>query len=739
MKLFIDDILRIGWLKDVLEASDSAILKMKPDSYIVFYYDYDELNSSISVKKQEIRYIINEDIYRGLGRYSASKVGYFRPPFDTTNYLFYSYLKSCCFHSNRPDPHGDVKQLNNLYLQYKIKDKEIAKEKSISAIKGVFDIDSRMAATMALDEIFYVNKKPINGLMAVMDMFDGYFNRKNNVSFFNNVLKSFVRLIKNPNGGIINQENGFVRYLIIGEVVAGKDPDLFKAKEQLRQGIDKDTIYQNTGWYFNKFDSKWRKKIPDGYVQFKFEKVIWGQDYILSNSDTYSGGQSELYSDAYAFNQENIPFINLIRNGYNNRLGDVLRFDKAYELYPKLAEIFSLVAGGSDREFNDKYYYTSSFPESLILMRGTIHPDKLIFVALHEVQHYIQRIEGFGNGGNLYLANIINTVGGENAREFIMSINSFVKYIQENVPNFSDERLENIERRIQAMIEGETNDKVIDSLEKLISYVQSRELFEQYYSEFAYLLLNIYTFAQRKNLIRHLIQDQFDVKYIDLFESALKSSQLVLNRNRDLISKGWTQRDIWMLNFQTYEALVGETESRFVQNTNRMEEELGDYFGLYTSEVIDTKNVNVITESFLSEQPKNIAAAIEQANGYYIIHLPDEYSNSVNILHELGHIIYDILIDSQILNALDPEVESLAKSNNYTSSEEFICDSFVDYIHRKNIEEGLTEDLNESRSITNFDRFDMFFESILLNNQITIDFKGLEARLKFVKNILENL
>ena len=93
-----------------------------------------------------------------------------------------------------------------------------------------------------------------------------------------------------------------------------------------------------------------------------------------------------------------------------------------------------------------------------------------------------------------------------------------------------------------------------------------------------------------------------------------------------------------------------------------------------------------------------------------IIHLPDEYSNSINILHELGHIVFDILVETKDILNEQSKYEDEVNKAGYESFEEYLCDSFVDFIQRMKVDEGLTEDLNEERKVTNYDSFDYYFK-----------------------------
>jgi hypothetical protein len=200
-----------------------------------------------------------------------------------------------------------------------------------------------------------------------------------------------------------------------------------------------------------------------------------------------------------------------------------------------------------------------------------------------------------------------------------------------------------------------------------------------------------------------------------------------------LSNKGWSPYDLYILNFQVYESLIGEVESRFTQQTTHIPKELKNYFEFYTSETIDSSRVNVISNSLLNDEGKKVAAGIETLDEKYIIHLPDQFSNSVTLLHETGHILFDMVAEQVYAN---PDSITSALSKNYENVEEFFCDSFVDYIQRKKIDPSLTEDLDSEREVTNYTEFDGIFESVLYSTT-AVDEAGILKRLNFVMKILE--
>ena len=185
--------------------------------------------------------------------------------------------------------------------------------------------------------------------------------------------------------------------------------------------------------------------------------------------------------------------------------------------------------------------------------------------------------------------------------------------------------------------------------------------------------------------------------------------------------QGWTATDLYILNFATYQSLFGEIEARFTQQTSTLPTSLKNYFDLYTSETIDIGKIVVYNESMLYTDPsKQIVAALETYDeNKYIIHTVDK-SVTINLLHETGHILFDFAQPNPDLNF---------------EKEEYFCDCFVDYIHRKNIDPQLTEVLGRDRKIKDIKDYDHIFEEMLFGEKMVIDEEGLIKRLEFINLI----
>jgi hypothetical protein len=577
----------------------------------------------------------------------------------------------------------------------------------------------------------------------VYELIDAFAKRNFNKSIYGQYLTKIVKSVKNPNGGLMPELAGStMRYLIIGEI-AGKDCEQLKeAKKLYRSGNSVYDVFLQTGWYFNKFDLKWRKRISDDGFQFD-AKILHDNNESYFLPESYSYDRLKRDSKDLADNKKSMA--ELIADGYNGRIGEYINFEEAYKNYPELKNIYSFFSANVLKDATYAFYFSPDIPNSLVLIKGQqlgkYDLEKLKYVALHEMQHYIQRVEDFGTGGNENLAALLDAAGGQSVKSFYNSLSAFQKRFAEIgslIPVADYQKLcEDLHilspvhdkntnfdiRRQNALVKASKYyDAIVDRLKTLTS---NQLIISGSNSSISYFLLTLYSFSQAKP-IEEFITKHIGAEYIELFKHSLEQNKKVIEKDQHLIKKGWTAQDLYILNFQLYESLIGEIESRYTQQTTKIPKELVDYFDYYTSETVDTDKVSVLNNSVLFDGGNAIASLETTTDGKYIIHIPTEiYSNSLNILHETGHILYDLA------------QEQIAMIG--TVNEEDFCHEFVHYVYKKNIDPMLTSDLEEllqDDEFTSTGEFDFIFDTILFSKS-EIDESGLLKRLDFVMKILE--
>lgn len=737
MKIFLNDIKKIDWLTDSIAKRTwgKNFLTLKSNFYFVFHYDLLESESSIAIQTSQTIYEINDGIYRNM---KAQHIGYMKEPFDTTNYLFYSILKSSLTSQE------DIDKLNSLFVDYMYKDLQENKQNLKVNLKANQEIISRISFSNALNKLFSINPNPVNGLCMVYDLVDQCAMRMMGKSIYGGLLTNIVRMVKNPNGGILPEySNSTMRYLIIGEIAAKDDPKLLQAKELFRSGNSPKNIYLETGWYFNKFDSKWRKRISDDTFFVNYDKVKKDGDKEYYTPEKYTLDRFKKLSNDIV--NEKTSLLKAFINGYDAKLGDFFSFEEAYALYPELKTILGLYSVNVLQSDQYSFYFSPSDPNGIVLVSGSqigYTPEKIKYVALHEIQHYIQKVEGFGNGGNQNLAALVDAVGGSSVRSFFISLSNFQKRFSEVASLIPVEKFQELIDKLKSRTYRDYQIRYQNRFINASSYInmiykgleniiKEPNQINEKATDISYYIVTLYSMVDETNGDIDKFIDEFVGKdYIELFKQALMQNRKAVERETNLTQKGWTAQDLYILNFQTYESLVGEVEARFTQQTSKIPKELKNYFEFYTSETINPSKVAVISESILSDVQSE--AALETKDGKYVMHLPEAYSNSVNILHETGHILFDFV--PEILS--DAEATEKAILLDYRSVEEYFCASFVDYIHRKDIDPLLTKDLSNEREIVNFKDFDSVFENLLYGKSVIDEF-GLAKRLDFVSKLME--
>lgn len=738
MKIYLKDIKNIDWLNDCISQQSWGKTFLNLSDFFVFNYNLDEANSSINIVSAKQLSQLNDGMYQNM---NAEHVGYMREPFDTKNYLFFTILKSAC------KTKEDNDKLIDLFIGYKSLDIVTSKKNLKNYIIGSMPVTSRINFSTAINE-FFLNDKAINGIVMVYELIDAFTRKSVGKSIYGDLLTKIVRAIKSPNGGLIPEMAGStMRYMIVGELAVGSNNvDLQKAKDLYRGTNSVYDVFIETGWYFNEFDNKWRKKISDDSFSFDINKVsqkngeYWVKDDIVKTSN-------ENLKIAKDIVENKTSIIELIADlGYKTKLGDYISYEDVFKLYPELPNIYSFLSANVLKDANYSFYFSDS-PNSLVLVYGDKFKinnfDELKYTALHEMQHYIQHFEDFGNGGNLELANILSVAGGESTKSFISSVGALKKRFMEVCTLIPIEEYtiltDNLNRDYNKGFQNNDKKRVningrnlfIDVLvyyksilEQLTYKTRNITSIEGNSTSIAYMLLVIYSLIEENLYIEKFISDNIGKEYIDLFKNSLVQTKNLLKKEMKLNKDGWTPQDIYILNFQLYESLAGEIEARYTQQTSRMPQALVNYFNFYTSETINPTKVGIINNSIL-EDGGNCVAGLETYKDSYIMHLPEEFINSINVLHETGHILFDLLKD---------KVYCMVNAN---ISEEHFCDCFVDYIHRRGIDPMLTEDLDNGREKKNLTDFDDLFEEAFFLQKEIIDERGLILRLAFITKILK--
>ncbi|MBQ6971571.1 MAG: hypothetical protein IJP86_04365 [Synergistaceae bacterium] len=169
--------------------------------------------------------------------------------------------------------------------------------------------------------------------------------------------------------------------------------NLETAQQMKARGFKPKTIRRATGWELG-HDKQWRYETRDGKLKDNLTLNATVPDF-----DTF---------EDIPFGMETQPFA-------VTTLGEVLDAPDLFAAYPKLREASVTFVQGEDFEENGiRYPKGSSHTDGSVTLVGDFHFDghslrpglnqNTILTLLHEIQHNIQRIEGFAGGSNLDLA-----------------------------------------------------------------------------------------------------------------------------------------------------------------------------------------------------------------------------------------------------------------------------------------------------------------------------------------------
>lgn len=679
------------------------------NQFLLFYYKFNDNTSLI----EDITGLYIIDKPKGSdykNKPSGYSIGYLKAPFDTQNVLFYQFLRFY-YLFDRGGVSAETKErvknekaLKDFFLECKKQDLEAIDVKNQNTVyNNIFKIYGRDSMLSAINNYLdNSDSKAIDTVISICDMIDGFLRTTKNKSFYLDYVDKVVTAMKNPNGGLISETGNELRYLYSGEnsTFNQNDEKLEEAKQMKRNKFSINEIYLKTNWFYNKYDHKWRKRIEDFEVKVP---TLKNGTLFMNSTSNFISKREEVYKAITS--SPNMPYGKIsqfLADGYDVVLGNIIEHPTLFKHYPKLFNMPVFYANShrvpSNRNDNSYAFYYTSDDHYLMLCGHSDHFD-LKTVMLHEIQHAIQRIEGFGTGGNLDLSEMITSVGGENVKNYFFLRGAITKKIGEQATTVGRYNYSSYSSHFLGM-KGSFNialPKEVEYYDKIKSI--SGELIALYLQG---------STAQRKE-----ISDFLGSEITEDLNRILKFKEESQAESNRLIGIGYSENAIYQLFFSTYEALAGEVESRDVQHSTEIDVELKDYLLPMTSESVQDEKVTVIIDDFMTEEklPKDIKGAVEiNKEGKYIIHLYKSLT-AIPFLHELGHIVHDFIgkekIDETIYANFTKET-----IEEYVNVEEIFCELFICYLIKQNFSEEFNYDIGD-------------------------DFKLMSSDIPFIKNELD--
>lgn len=200
-----------------------------------------------------------------------------------------------------------------------------------------------------------------------------------------------------------SQEKSSGRASAAGVQARTADRAALRRAEALEQsGTDNETIRQETGWYRG-MDGQWRFEIDDSGMEFRRDgdaQLLKEEGYRRLNELTEKWGKA--FENGNNLSDAEMQEMERLQEEYKDavweekyNLRDFVKHDELFKAYPALNRVglvFDSLPDGVNGYFS-KRDNTIALSDSLFGKE----PD----VVLHEIQHAIQRMEGFTGGANL--------------------------------------------------------------------------------------------------------------------------------------------------------------------------------------------------------------------------------------------------------------------------------------------------------------------------------------------------
>lgn len=704
------DLLRTYNLFDNLPPEFKALEERQ---FFVLYYNVNEEAINLTVFDYEVVQQVNVALYRGIhdradkhGVLTLS-IAYFKgDAYETRDGIFYMFLRT----------YNDPEKVRLFYQD--IMEQDVASDLSVST-NAFTDVNS---AEDFKRSIAYYSPNRMQSISFVYDMVNSAFKRRLSKNLYGDMIKRVVNMVK-FDGGVLNEIGGELRFMVIGEqavLTEAQQAKLNAAKLLLRSLQSPEEIYKSTGWYFSDKDGKWRTNISDDWagisnafmmVNSEGAKLYRPQECNLSVDDILSLFKNPERMYAY---------------GYNGKLWQVLNHPTLFQYYPKLANmpiLYRVADDDKNQSIPQVFYYSPNERGGYIMINGSRLYGSVLSTLLHETQHAIQRIEGYATGGNEFFAKFVASVGGKSVRKIFASINRIERTFKEQLLT-SDARME-----LWMLLEKERprTNEARGILQQLKAFVSDKDNYAISGTAVNFMLI-IYIAESKEganNAIVIWLQEHLGDMIFDLMENITDAYNEAMSVLQKLANEGYKKDDINRILFSSYENLYGEMESRSVQASRYVTSEYRNYFYLTKWEHSPVEQLTVIDGIETVLDTKNIKAAVEKKGDDYVLHF-NRNGSCVPFLHELGHIVYDAMVQC----GYQKDIEAQYASNlAFEDIEEYFVSRFLGYIKKNVDNDDLVTDMRADYSIDSEEGMDQLFDSFFTE-------PGFDERLDYVHTLL---
>ena len=702
--------------------------KMGQDDYVVFFYEYDDKSSEIvDIKNVRVVPDIVMSLYNDMPSNPTTGIyytfGFFKGYFDSQSALFYNvckYYSTLFSFYDEKSAEINKKILINQFLIWRSRDIEEAKRTDVNTKhNNVFKVYSREMFSEAYTRFFLGDEEEKNITMSVIDSLNTFTKHKIRKNIYGEIINLIVTGIDSPNGGFIPEHDRPLKYFYIGEKseVLRKDENLIKAKGLLRDKVPENEIYITTGWWYNSLDGRWRYIIQD--KEATLESVEEGEMFVKAKM-AWNGDTDKVAEMLFGDDEDRSKLAEVKNNGWDLYLSDILHHPTLYKHYPQLftLPVFYGDSGIAARSGGQRAFYFSP-TDNMIVIVGSVIDSDIRTILMHEVQHAIQFIEGFATGGDTRFAEMIQAIGGKNVKEFFYNIDFLTKAISKGVTPT-----------------GDFNHVVYTA------YLSSGPLRDiprdEYYKDPKTVAMEIISCY-----VLRITREEDKTKFLSNFKPELKDALEKLDELQKksssirgyLKGQGLKDEQIKHLFFQTYEALAGEIEARDTQHRVNASYPIEDYFLPLTTEAIkpDTITVKIDENGEPTVVPPSVPlGAVElDEDGKYTIHIKPSFS-PVPILHEVGHILYDIIGAEVVASAVDKVFtqEEIIKNGGV---EEVFCEMFLCYLVRLSLSDYYSRLIGKGRKFLDNISLDDLFNDVFYAPVTSED--EYAPKLKFLKEL----